>query len=1268
MKTRFPILALLLCVCVPALADDPDYSAGMLDREVALERLKGATPEAFPNSDEVIVSAIQRMHYNADGTYVQWHEEYVKILTEASRRRLSTLSSYYTIPYQRGPEDCSIPLVEVLHADGTVTAIDVETDSRTMINPSSMKENIYNPNEKIIKVNIPGLKIGDTLHFIMYDRVVQPRMADTWSDYFVFEGTRPIMHRIVEITAPAEMPLRSIALKDPIEGTVSDEVIEGDETILYRWTIQNVPRTFSEPNMPSMHTVIQRLLVSTNPDWQTVSRWYWDLSEPHYEASPEMIEKVDELIGEVDDPYEKIRTLFNFVSQEIRYMGIIAESEAPGYEPHDVKDTFSARHGVCRDKAALLVSMMREADLQAYPTLIQNGPKKDEEVPQPYFNHAIVAVRHDGEFLLMDPTDEATRELLPSYLDDRSYLVATPEGESLATSVVEPAENNLLQIRTTGSVDAAGNLTAETQFDFAGINDNVYRGYFSRIKDEERKRLFEGIVRRSTPTASIREVVIEPADMLDTSTNIRATVRYSAGDTLVWGDGIAMLPVPSMGNRAGMVNFIIGKTGLKEREYPLKTGYACGVTEHIRLALDDALETPLLLPQDEPVELETHQWKRAVEQEGTVLEIGSDFRLHATEFSPEEYLELKATLKHIERALRKMPVYSATNQSSDVAESSDVVIENVEVEIDVSSRAEWTERRTVRKKILTYAGKKAHSELKIHFNPAWEIVSLERAVVTSADGEVSEISEGEINVMDAGWVGSAVRYPPEKTMVASFPAVAIGSTVDYTIKRFRRNRPLFTTRETFRGTERVKKKTVSVHVPLSMDLEIHRQRADAIEESIFREADADKATYSWKAEDIGPIDPEDMLPPPWWMHPTVTLSAGSWKFYARALERRLQDAVSGGKQARRRAKELTRDIREPWEQLRAIRDFVEVRVRRVGPNISSLPWTAISDADQTLEDAYGNTTDRAILYYAMLKAIGFDPEFVLAAGRPAIPEYRDSIVPMPDIFGEILVRLRDRSLDLNEGVYIYLGDTDQYAALGASTFDSRWGLSLPDARIEPIAAAKPNRAWMEYAFEVMENGDTTVSIRRMLYGVGFGVENRRYSLMRPEQRDRHFQEMVAKISQSAVATSPLETDFSSYPGRIQYSMEIPEYAVRDGEFLYLVIPSELGSIFTLRSDQRSNPLYIRDRLAVQSRARVKLPDGYDIVARPGDLSRDDLAKTRVDFRVRESASGELVAETEVIRVPSIIDPGDYPSLLDWQRTLQHTRNRLIVLRKKASKN
>ncbi len=121
---------------------------------------------------------------------------------------------------------------------------------------------------------------------------------------------------------------------------------------------------------------------------------------------------------------DKIKALFYYVSKQIRYMGLTPEKDRPGFEPHDVCLTFGKKYGVCRDKAALLVSMLRAAGLKAYPVLINVGTKQDPEVPDPFFNHAIVSVElTNGNYVLMDPTDENTRDLLPASDCNQSFLV-----------------------------------------------------------------------------------------------------------------------------------------------------------------------------------------------------------------------------------------------------------------------------------------------------------------------------------------------------------------------------------------------------------------------------------------------------------------------------------------------------------------------------------------------------------------------------------------------------------------------------------------------------------------------------------------------------------------------------------------------------------------------------------------------------------------------------------------------------------------------------
>ncbi|MBM4149355.1 MAG: DUF3857 domain-containing protein, partial [Lentisphaerae bacterium] len=972
--------------CIAILRAEAGFEQGFLDRSAVLETAARANTNNFPDAREVLVAGTLRVEANADATYTQWQEEYVAILTEQAREQRRTVSSHFTIPYQRGTQDCAVTLVEIIRS-GSVIPVDVSMNSRVMVDPSSMSANIYNPNDKVLQVSIPGLEIGDILHTVFFDRVVQPRMHGTWSEWVPMEDTRPIMFQSVRFSLPEETPLRSIALKAPVAGTVTGRQSRADGRLVYEWEARDVPRMFPEPNMPPVHTVVQRLLVSTAPDWQTVSRWYWELSAPHLAPSPELTAKSRELAGGTTSRRDRIERIFRFVSQEIRYMGITVETTAPGYEPHDVKDTFAARHGVCRDKAALLVAMLREAGIEAFPTLIHTGALKDPEVPQPYFNHAIVAAREpDGSYLLMDPTDENTRDLLPAYLGHRSYLVATPEGETLRTSPVEPAERNMVHVETIASLDAGGRLEAETLLSFGGVNDGIYRGWFAQSRPEDRRRAVEGWAKSAAPGARVLDLRFQPAELTDTTVPLTVRFSYEAPDFAIPGRETRVLPVPSLGTSIGMVNFIVGNTGLKKRKYPLTTDIACGVSEKIRLSPGAAAGRALDLPAAVSREDDDLSWRRSFAMTNGTLVADSDFRLHSVEFAPSAYGKLKDVLAGIETASRALPVYAEPAEDREPADS---IIESSSVVFDVHGRGKWTETRTFRKRVLSYAGRKSNSELKLNFNEAWEDVRIVSAVVTAPDGTCVSISTNEINLMDQPWVGAAPRYPHGRTLVAAFPAVQAGSVIECTFVRECRDRPFFAARETFAGPDPINAKSVFLTGPASGSVAAAVRDGEPGRGAAWAAVTASNG--AWRTVNSPAVRNEEALPPWWSFTPSLTLSAGDWKLYSAEVNRRLVAAASARKSAAYAARGLVRGTRDPMERIRLIRDFVATRIRRAGPGLASLPLSAITPADRTLADGYGNSADRAVLLYAMLESAGLEPGFVLASGYPATAFFEERL-------------------------------------------------------------------------------------------------------------------------------------------------------------------------------------------------------------------------------------------------------------------------------------
>jgi transglutaminase-like putative cysteine protease len=1258
--TRRLTLALLLLVGLQAMAL-PDYSQGTLDVAKVMAEAARVTQEKFPNSDDVLVDDYIVHEYEPDGRAISYDETFFKVLTEKGRRGATTLTRDFTLPYSTA----SYTMVEVIKPDGRRVPVDLEAMSKVMVDRSQMRSNIYNPNSKVLQVTVPEVGINDTIHYVAKHEILKPRVPNTWSEYEIWEYTSPIRHFVYEIRAPKALPLKNIALKDEIPGTVTATKQEDGDRIVYRWEINNVPRMYNEPNMPPLYTVVQRLLVSTIPDWQYVSRWYWKLSEPHFAVSPDMKAKVAELTKGVTDREEKIRAIFRFVSQEIRYMGITVEKEAPGYEPHDAAGTFEQRHGVCRDKAALLVAMLRAAGFEAFPVLIHNGPKKDKEVPQPFFNHAISAVRNDdGTYQLMDSTDENTKRLFPAYLCNQSYLVATPEGDPLRTSPIIPATENLMHVATKASIDADGTLAGSSELQFDGINDNAYRGYFSRIRPEDRRRLFESVVKRVVAGAKLTQLSIKPDNMMDTTQPLAVTLSFTAENAMVSDGTTTMLSIPRLGTSVGMVNFILRGASLKERKYPFVTDLACGVQETLSLAVAPELGKPVALPEYPLIDTRTLLWKQELASTATGLEGASEFLIRAVEFSPEEYLGLKEALRTLEVNARKKPILVRSDSTPGPEVAADTRILDDELVYDITDGRNWTLTRTIRKEILTYKGKKDSGEIKLDYNPAMGEVKLLRASVANGE-KVQTISEQEINVMDQGWVASAPRYPAGKTLVASLPGVEIGSIVEYSYRQTYRDRPFVAGRTSFRDQDPVARRVVRVKAPRSLPLETGQLHADNLGFSKSREGD--RVVYEWGATNQPAVKQENHLPPWWSFNPTVFFSSGDWRRYAKEIGAELERGTDTADQANATTDQLCNELPDTRAKVIAIRDFVVKSIRDAGPGLNELPLSAITKADTVLADGYGNTSDRAVLLYAMLRRAGVKPEFVLASWTPQVKELREQILAYPAayLFPSVLVRVKV------DGEYVLLNDTDQYDPLGSFAHEDRAGLLLRRGRVQVLTPddALRSRTETEYDLQIDAEGNAVIRQTTRFYGGDHGARRKFYDELPPEERRRHYQELLSGISQGAEPVGDLVTDFASYPGTVTFTARVPSYAVRDGQYLYFTLPGTLGNLFGLRADERTNAFYLASPMDVRHVARIHLPPGFrapllapeQLDARiPGGLGTVSVQRTKGD-------DGNTIVFTHTAEAHAGIIPAvDYPELFELNRRLGESSARTVLLQTTAA--
>lgn len=1151
----------------------------LLDTQKVMKVAAGVTRAEFPNADVVLVDDFQEVRFNPDGTSVTTDDFYEKILTEKGRRENSVVQLHFSLSYSQ----VEVPALEIIRPDGTIDKIDIKKNSRVMVDHSQMGSNIYDPNNKILQITVPGLQVGDVLHTIYVRTYLKVRMKDAYSDFFLLQSTNPIVRYEVQVNAPESLPLAKFMVKDAVKDAVTFKETREDGRIIYNWVVKNIPRIYEEPNMPDAYRVSQRLLVSTVPEWQDISKWYWGLCEPHLQkVTPEMRQKVKDITAGLKDREAQIAAIFQFVSKEIRYMGITTEKVAPGNEPHDVDITFNNRYGVCRDKAALLVAMLRLAGFKAFPVLFYNGPKKDTEVPNNFFNHAICCVQNpDDTYTLMDPTDETTAKLLPSYLCDKSYLVARPEGEPLMTSPVRPAAMNMINISTDGKVSAAGVLEASTVLDFSGINDNIYRGAFSRWKEEERRQFFERAVKRVIPGAELTGLEIIPANLRDMSVPLKVKISYRAADFLIKGEQNTVLMPPWFGRSFGVVSFILNGTGLEKRKYPFRLFTTCGAAEKFSIALP--MDKAVLLPDYKTVSDKTLLWEQKLAFQERKLEGQGEFMLKVMEFSPAQYLELKTALKEIEYQKRKMPIFDAVvpdDTKAAAATSGDLkinqerdpeaVILKSDIRFDLQSNSAWKMTTSVSKKILNYAGVKNNSEIKLSYNPAWEDVKIVSAAVTGTDGKVKTVSSEEINLMDASWNGSAPRYSPGKILVASLPGVEIGGTVEYKIEYNVKDRPFFSLIGIFQEQYPIEHKSITVRAPETLGLKI---KVDGMVDQ-GKKSEGGSVEYTFSVKDRPQVMTEAFAPPLWAFVPSVFVSGGDWSAYGAKLSAVLKKAVAENSKVKEFTAGLIKDVKESRDKLLVIRDFAAKNIRRAGPGLAELPLSEISPADVVLAERYGNTTDCAVLLCAMLEAAGFNPEPVLVSSVK-VEELADKLrnTPVYPFFDNVLVRVE---LD---GKYLYLNDTDQYAELGTFEHEDCFALTL-DGKIVKLEAQQGMTSSEKSVFtmNVKNDGQARVAKAKWFYGVNFEAVNRMFSEMPPELRNRYFQKAVAAVSESAVPEGGLSTDFKSYPGKEEFTVTIPRYAVKQNGFLYFFLPDDIfARILNVGGISRTTPYMMREK-------------------------------------------------------------------------------------------
>ncbi len=174
-------LAWLALAVLPVRAADTNFSGAewdLVDPRPVMAAAAEITPEKYTNSDSAIIEQKSVRDYHADGTGQQQDEIFTKVLTEKGKRGNRQLSLFFMLPYWT----VEVAKLEVIQPDGRTVPVDVEANSKESIDNSQMAENIYDPNSRILTVNIPQLSVGDVVHVVAREVIHRSIIPDEFDD------------------------------------------------------------------------------------------------------------------------------------------------------------------------------------------------------------------------------------------------------------------------------------------------------------------------------------------------------------------------------------------------------------------------------------------------------------------------------------------------------------------------------------------------------------------------------------------------------------------------------------------------------------------------------------------------------------------------------------------------------------------------------------------------------------------------------------------------------------------------------------------------------------------------------------------------------------------------------------------------------------------------------------------------------------------------------------------------------------------------------
>lgn len=435
-----------------------------------------STCEAKYEPPYTVVQDRVSIHVNADGSSSEFVEYSIRIETQAGvnvmgEQRLSYVSTL---------EEVVIDEAYTLQPDGSKVRV-TDDRIRTVDDAGASGESIYS-DAKAKVIIFPQVQVGSLLYYKATTKQHTPYFKNHyfWTRHFSPHGRYEGFN--LKLSHDPKIKLNIDA--DRVHGGQVNKAAT-DGLIHYEFDYRQSDAFPSEPNQAEIYDYAPHLAITSFSSYEEMARSYHAEAAQKASVTPSIRTLAKKITSGVTDRKEKLRRLYNWVSTNIRYLGIYMGDG--GYVPHDAQSILDNHYGDCKDHVVLLEALLKAVEIDSTPALINMGfayklPKLPIVTP---FNHVITYV---PEFdLFLDSTAQfAPMGVLPRE-DSAKPALLTSTGEvryTPSTSHLKDFSETKVVMKLLGD----GRIQGFSQFKTRGYFevDSRMTRFYENGRDQER--------------------------------------------------------------------------------------------------------------------------------------------------------------------------------------------------------------------------------------------------------------------------------------------------------------------------------------------------------------------------------------------------------------------------------------------------------------------------------------------------------------------------------------------------------------------------------------------------------------------------------------------------------------------------------------------------------------------------------------------------------------------------------------------------------------